>query len=129
MKCYQTNDKVTIDPTELKRRSSTPLKSGGESAFTIEDFDIQSEIGKGSTGQVFKVGCSKTNKTYAMKKIIMAHIGGKTTQMELLREINLLRESRHPNIITYYTSFLDGNFAYIVTEYAEYGDLDKVMID
>ena len=33
----------------------------------------------------------------------------------------------HPNVIKYHTSFLDGNNLYILMEYAQKGDLYKIL--
>jgi serine/threonine protein kinase len=42
-------------------------------------------------------------------------------------EIRLLASVRHPNIIRYYETFLDGNWLCIIMEYAMCGDLSHYI--
>jgi NIMA (never in mitosis gene a)-related kinase len=60
-----------------------------------------------------------------MKKINMKHIKLKN-QKEALKEAQILKKLRHPNIIRYYNSFVDEDHLYIIMEYAEAGDLAAV---
>ena len=43
------------------------------------------------------------------------------------REVSILRKVYHPNIIKYYSSFLVNESLYIITEYAELGDLYSLV--
>ena len=43
------------------------------------------------------------------------------------REIEILMEVKHPNILKFYTCFEDVNSFYIVTEYAEKGNLSELQ--
>ena len=57
---------------------------------------------------------------------------GQMTESEkqmLVSEVNLLRELRHSNIVRYYDRIIDKIKAtiYIVMEYCEKGDLNKVI--
>lgn len=47
-------------------------------------------------------------------------------QRESLQEALILRKLTHPNIITYYTSFIETDCLYILMEYAAGGDLYAV---
>lgn len=48
-------------------------------------------------------------------------------QSEVLKEVKLMQGFKHPHIIKYYHSFIDGNYFFILMEYASGGDLYKVM--
>jgi NIMA (never in mitosis gene a)-related kinase len=65
------------------------------------------------------------SKEYVMKKINIKHIKIKH-QKEALKEAQILRKVRHPNIIRYYNSFVEDEHLYIIMEYAEGGDLAVV---
>ncbi|KAJ3214049.1 hypothetical protein HDU81_001795, partial [Chytriomyces hyalinus] len=57
---------------------------------------------------------------------------GKMTEKEkkqLVAEVNILRELRHPNIVRYYERFVDrpGSRIYIIMEWCEGGDLAGII--
>lgn len=57
---------------------------------------------------------------------------GSMTEVEkqmLVSEVNLLRELKHPNIVSYYDRIIDrtNTTLYIVMEYCEGGDLASVI--
>lgn len=43
------------------------------------------------------------------------------------REIDALKKIQHPCVSKYVESFVENNFAYIVTEYANGGSLDSML--
>jgi serine/threonine protein kinase len=59
------------------------------------------ELGRGSYGVVNKVISLVDNNEYVMKKINMKHIKLKH-QKEALKEAQILRKVKHPNIIRNY---------------------------
>ena len=46
---------------------------------------------------------------------------------EALREVQLLKKLKHPHIIKYHNSFVENEFLCIIMEYAERGDLHKLL--
>ena len=44
-----------------------------------------------------------------------------------MKEVNILKSIDHINVIRYYGSFLEKNYLYIVMEYAEGGDLHRLL--
>lgn len=105
-------------------RATTELERNvGES---VADFKVVCEIGRGSYGVVYKVISHIDQRIYVMKKINLKQVKLKN-QNEALKEAQILRKVRHPNIIKYYTSFVEENHLYIIMEYAEGGDLYAVI--
>mmetsp|Transcript_32711 Transcript_32711/g.5950 ORF Transcript_32711/g.5950 Transcript_32711/m.5950 type:complete len:99 (-) Transcript_32711:1031-1327(-) len=47
----------------------------------------------------------------------------------LLREVNILREVDHPNIVKLYEIYEDRNYIYMVMELCEGGELFDMLID
>ena len=93
---------------------------------SLSDFNILNELGRGSYGTVYKVQAKKCNHTvFVLKKIPMKHLKPKH-QREALQEVQILKKLTHPNIITYYTSFVESECLYILMEYAAGGDLYSV---
>lgn len=94
---------------------------------TAKDFVIICELGRGSYGVVYKVQSNIDSNVYVMKKINLKHLK-RNSQAEALKEAQILKQLRHPNIIRYYTSFMEDDTIHIVMEYAERGDLHAVTI-
>ena len=88
----------------------------------LSDFEIIKQLGKGSYGTVFVVRSKLDNNTYVMKKMELNHLK-ENQQRECYREVSILRKVSHPNIIKYYSSFLENESLCIIMEYAELGDL------
>jgi len=92
----------------------------------LSDFKILKELGKGSYGTVYTVLSYKNDNIYVMKKMELNHLKEKQ-QRECYREVSILRKVNHPNIIKYYSSFLEKENLYIIMEYAESGDLYSLI--
>eukprot|EP00906_Rhabdomonas_costata_P007737 RCo011079 len=80
-------------------------------------------IGKGAFGSAVLVRCRKDGRKYVAKEINMT-LMKKEERDEAMHEIKVLSKLCHPNIIRYMTHFEAGGMLYIVTEYADGGDLD-----
>ena len=88
----------------------------------LSDFEIVKQLGKGSYGTVYVVRSKLDMNTYVMKKMELNHLK-ENQQKECYREVSILRKVSHPNIIKYYSSFLENESLCIIMEYAELGDL------
>ncbi len=104
--------------------------------FPTEDFGdkykVKKIIGKGSYGYVAKAVRKSTNSYVAIKKIIKLFESGPETR-RILREIVLLKNCKHPNIVSMIEVILPKdqtpqNFdkIYLVTEFCD-SDLQKVF--
>ncbi len=93
----------------------------------LSDFNVVGELGRGSFGTVFKVEARRFhNQVFVLKCIPINHMDQRQ-QRDALREVLILRKLSHPNIIRYYTSFLEDGCIYILMEYAAGGDLYSVI--
>ena len=90
----------------------------------LSDFEVLSELGRGAYGVVSKVRYRRDGRLYVLKEVNVASLNSKE-QTEAVSEVILLRKVRHPNIVKYYDSFINGKSLYIVMEYADGGDLQK----
>ena len=93
----------------------------------LSDFIIQKKLGEGHFGSVDLVVSQKTKKLYAMKQIKSSMYKNQQKYLEVEREIKLLENLNHPNIIKYFSSFKENNNLYIVTEYVNDGCLYELM--
>ncbi|CAD8199171.1 unnamed protein product [Paramecium pentaurelia] len=130
MKQRPTTAKVpkTIDQREIQQLHDLDSRQHQLIGSNLSQFTILNELGKGSYGVVYKVKSSQDGNIYVLKKINLTHLKSKH-QAEALKEAQLLRKLKHPNIITYYMSFIEQDNLCIIMEYAEGGDLQKLLKD
>ena len=69
-----------------------------------------------------KVRSRIDNGLYVIKEIRLANLKPKRRK-NVAQEVLLLRKLQHPNIIQYYTSFVENHALHIVMEYADGGDM------
>lgn len=84
-------------------------------------------LGKGSFGEVVLCRDKVTGQECAVKVISKASIKKGSSTSSLLREIELLKELDHPNIMKLYEFFEDSGYYYLVGEVYTGGELfDKI---
>ena len=72
----------------------------------MENYEIIQTIGKGSFGLVSQVKRKSDNKIFVWKELNY----GKMTEREkqqLVAEVNILRDLKHPNIVRYHDRFIN----------------------
>ena len=95
----------------------------------MEKYIALSEIGKGSFGRVIKIMRKSDNKILIWKELNCENISEKEKEF-ITNEIMILQELNHPNIVKQYEVIPDNinSKIYIVMEYCEEGDLDKLIL-
>ena len=91
---------------------------------SIENYQKIKRIGKGSYGSVFKVMKKNTNLIRAMKVIPKNF---QKDNDEILREINILKNLDHPNVMKIYEFLEDDKNYYLIQEFCDGGDLDTIL--
>ena len=82
------------------------------------------KIGEGAAGEVFVATNSKTGELVAIKKMPITAENIKL----LCTEIEIMRDSTHPNIVGYIESFIvDDNQLWVVMEYMDGGCLTDIL--
>ena len=85
--------------------------------------------GKGRFSTVYYSREKRSDAPCAVKVITLsaAQGGNKTSYSKCLKEVGLLRNLAHPNIIKYSDSFLEEDVLFIVLEWAAGGDLKNLI--
>lgn len=97
------------------------------STDSLAKYDVNKKIGSGEFCDVFKAINRQTGTIVALKRLKICQILDGQSRFDCLREIRLLRKLDHPNIIRLTESFYANNELFIVLEYANAGDLSKML--
>ena len=95
----------------------------------MEKYNIIREIGRGNFGVVSEIMRKSDKKKLIWKELNYENIPEKEIEF-ITNEINILKELDHPNIVKQYEVINDNinSKIYIVMEYCEGGDLDKLIL-
>eukprot|EP00474_Spongospora_subterranea_P008976 CRZ09434.1 hypothetical protein [Spongospora subterranea] len=89
-------------------------------------YKVLQKLGQGSYGTVFLVHDSKDGRLFVMKKITVSGMSANEL-VDCKREIQILAMLKHPNIIGYQRSFVRRGALCIVMDYADNGDLHRMI--
>ena len=89
----------------------------------VRDFILTKSLGKGTMGEVFLSQKEGSNKYYATKKIDKKNADRPQVRKYFITEISLLRELKHPKIISLVDIIQTGSHYYIVMDYCNGGSL------
>ncbi|KAI9343471.1 kinase-like domain-containing protein [Zopfochytrium polystomum] len=94
----------------------------------MESYEPLEVIGSGSFGVIRKVCRKSDGKILARKEIDFSKMSEREKR-QLVAEVNILRELKHPNIVRYFERVLDRekSMIYIMMEFCEKGDLAAVI--
>uniref|UniRef100_A0A1Q3G141 Mitogen-activated protein kinase kinase kinase kinase n=1 Tax=Culex tarsalis TaxID=7177 RepID=A0A1Q3G141_CULTA len=108
----------------MAHASTSSLLSSGISRRNPEDeYELIHKIGSGTYGDVYKAKKIQSNELAAIKVIKLEP--GDDIQI-IQQEIVMMRDCRHPNIISYYGSYLRHDKLWICMEYCGGGSLQDI---
>jgi len=91
-------------------------------------YDVVARIGSGAFSKVYRVIQLDSGQERAMKVIKIDSLNYQDGDQSFLKEIDILSELDHPNIIKIYEYFMDDINFYIIMEIAKGGELyDKIF--
>ena len=91
-------------------------------ALNIPGYEITREIGRGGTARVYLARQSAPGREVAVKVVENA---GEGLASRLLREAEVLRRLRHPNIVSVHDAGVHEGNAFVVMEYLAGGNLQR----
>lgn len=94
--------------------------------FSLEQvgkYVVHETIGSGSFGEVKRVIDRDTNKEYAMKILSIERIKSNNLVEQTKREISILRQLNHPNIVSLKEVLKNKRHMFLITELVKNGDL------
>ncbi|XP_076315911.1 serine/threonine-protein kinase PAK 3-like [Tachypleus tridentatus] len=83
-----------------------------------------SEIGHGASGTIYTAIDKVTGLKVAVKQI---NLNQQVKKELLIRELSVLQETKHPNIVKYFDSYLVGDELWVIMEYMEGGCLTDIV--
>lgn len=96
----------------------------GRRRFTLGQYRMLDEIGRGGMGQVFKAEHVIMKRNVAVKVLPLSK-ANPHTEAAFQREIEMLGKLSHENIVAAHDAGYDGNVSYLVTEYVPGVDLRR----
>ena len=124
-----------IDPAEITPAPPHPDRKGiltstkpGSSGLTIAGYTILEELHRGGQGVVYRAIQDHTKREVAIKVLLEGQYASPAAKRRFEREIELVAQLRHPNIITVFHSGLtqDG-LQYCVMDYVRGRPLDQYV--
>ena len=93
---------------------------------SVGKYNLVAKLGEGKFGEVWRGEHQETHIVYAVKKISKDRLPNEDTRY-LLREVDTLRSIQCPYVIQLIEPLRTRNSFYIVTEFCEGGDLEKLI--
>lgn len=111
-------------PSSDEALSDTSMRSGP--AIAIEGFEVLREIHRGGQGVVYQAIQRTTHRKVAIKVLLEGPVASASARKRFQREIDLIAQLRHPNIITIFdTGMTEDGHQYYVMDYIRGAPLNE----
>lgn len=122
IECFQGQERDKVLRRQ-KQPCQTLMRWNGGNNYTI-----MGELGKGAFATVYKIATKMNGTVLAAKELEKRRFmkdGRLDKKVE--NELSIMRNLKHPNVVQFIDYHDQGDYLYIIMEYAPYGDLRKHM--
>lgn len=108
---------------------SSPNGTKYSKTFLLRDFEVGKKLGIGKFGKVYLCREKKTGYVCAIKVLFIDRLRTFKVERTLRREIEIMANVRHPNIVRLFGYFYDKDRVYLIMEYASKGEVFDLLYD
>jgi serine/threonine-protein kinase len=112
---------------KLTRYQAELILAGRLRGLNIDPYRILKQRGKGGSGKVYKAVHTTMNRVVALKVMSPRWITTERARELFLREIVAVGRLVHPNIVSAYDASTTGDRCYLVMEYVNGPDLERLI--
>ncbi|MDP2438272.1 MAG: protein kinase [archaeon] len=105
--------------------AASSIVVGNEQTPWLGEFETSEVLGQGAFGKVYLGKSQKSGQEVAVKVINLEAADEDFEDIQL--EISILANMRHPNIVSYFGSFVNSNELWIIMEYLNVGSCRDVL--
>ncbi len=116
-----------VERGALTRFQAEMLLAGRTSGFVLGQYRILDEIGRGGMGRVFKALHVTMHRPVAIKVLSSKFLKTERAHKLFQREVRAAAKLVHPNIVTAYDADLVGDRHYMVLEYVDGPNLERLV--
>ncbi|XP_034669609.1 LOW QUALITY PROTEIN: tyrosine-protein kinase transmembrane receptor Ror [Drosophila subobscura] len=117
------SDNISIGPKTSERNTMLRI-----SHFTLQDVEFLEELGEGAFGKVYKGQLKQYNKTVTVAIKALKENASLKTQQDFKREIELISDLKHQNIVCILGVVLNKEPYCMLFEYMANGDVHEFLI-
>lgn len=113
----------------LTKFQAEMLLAGRTGPFTLGQYRILDQLGQGGMGRVFKAVHQTMNRIVALKVLAPQGIETEKGRQLFRREMQAAARLAHPNIVTAFDASKEADRYYLVMEYVDGPNLDRLVRD
>ena len=116
-----------VEQGQLTDFQARRLLVGKGSGLVFGRYVLMDRLGKGSMGRVLKARHRLMDRVVALKVVSPAYASSMHSVSRFLREMKIVGMLDHPNVVRAFDADQQDNSPYIVMEYLEGEDLEKML--
>lgn len=127
--CAECRRSTELDPEDLFKsvvRAGITLHPTGD-GLTLEGYKVIEKLGEGGMGAVHLVEAKDSGDRLAVKIMHSRVAVSDLNRQTFLRELEILRELDHPNIVRFHASGTHGNAFLLFMEYCDRGSIKSLL--